>query len=346
MSGNCYQIVPAIEKTFYASSGPQNDGDILTINPQNGSGLVLGQSLFPEVKGLAINPLNGIIYGLATVSGISEIVRVNSELGDSYELFPVNIPAIADIAFDTLGVFYGIGVNGELYKIDLTNGDVTFVVDAVGSYSGITFNPHTNELWATSRSFLPPNKDAVFKVNILTGDTTIVGHTGLNKLTNDLIFDENLNLYGIIGSSSELNDFISINPDNGIGTIIGSIGMTDILGLAYIGSVPTSLEFNDQNYPMKFSLLQNYPNPFNPTTRIEFSLPIESDVSLVIYNILGQQVVSLIDDQMVAGNHSISWNANDAAGNKLTSGIYLYKLNASGIDGRDFQATKKMILLK
>ena len=70
---------------------------------------------------MAINPLSGIIYGLAAPSGSTEIIRVNSEFGDSYSLFPVNIPSIADIAFDTLGTFYGIGVNGELYTIDLSN---------------------------------------------------------------------------------------------------------------------------------------------------------------------------------------------------------------------------------
>jgi hypothetical protein len=347
LNGNCYQIVPAIEKTIYASSGLQNDGNIVTINPQTGAGSIIGQSLFPEVKGLAINPLSGIMYGLAAPSGSTEIIRVNSEFGDSYSLFPVNIPSIADIAFDTLGIFYGIGVNGELYTIDLSNGDVTFVIDAVGNYSGITFHPQTNELWATSRSFLPPNKDAVFKVNILTGDTIIIGHTGLNKLTNDLVFDENQNLYGVIGSESELNDFVGINPNNGTGTIIGSVGFKNILGLAYAETGVTSVEGeNDVTIPLDYTLKQNYPNPFNPTTKIEFSLPRESNVKLIVYNILGQEVIRLVDNQMSAGNHSIIWNANDAGGNQLTSGIYLYKLIASGINDNEFQDTKKMILLK
>jgi len=346
LTGNCYQIVPASEKTIYASSGPQNDGNIITINPSTGSGSILGESLFPEVNGLAINPLNGIMYGLVAPSGSSEIVRVNSEFGNSYSLFSVNIPAIADIAFDTLGTFYGIGVNGELYEIDLSNGDVTFVVDAEGNYSGITFNQQTNELWATSRSILPPNKDAVFKVNILTGDTTIIGHTGLNKVTNDLVFDENLNLYGVVGTTSELNDFISINPNDGTGTIIGSVGMKAILGLAYIGSSPTSVEYDGEDYPMDYALLQNYPNPFNPNTRIDFSLPMESSVKLVIYNILGQEVVRLVENEMTSGNHSFTWSAEDATGKQLTSGIYLYKLSATGIDGSEFNETKKMILLK
>jgi len=67
-----------------------------------------------------------------------------------------------------------------------------------------------------------------------------------------------------------------------------------------------------QNFiPETFSLKQNYPNPFNPTTSIEFSLPVAADVQLVIYNILGQQVASLINDQRSAGSNSVLWNAND-----------------------------------
>jgi hypothetical protein len=151
----------------------------------------------------------------------------------------------------------------------------------------------------------------------------------------------------VIGSATEMNDFVSINPSNGVGTIIGSLGMQNILGLAYTESSPTSVEDEiDNNIPTEYALYQNYPNPFNPTTRIDFSLPAESNVKLVIYNILGQEIIQLVNNQMSAGNHSVTWNADDAGGNQLTSGIYLYKLTTSGVNGGEFQDIKKMILLK
>ena len=337
LSGNCYRIVQAVEKTIYASSGSQNEGKIVTIDPATGSGSIIGQSLFSEVKGLAIHPTSGIIYGVESTSGFTEIIRVNSELGDAYKLFNVNIPAVADIAFDTSGTFYGIGVNGELYTIDLTTGDVTFVVDAVGSYSGITFHPQTNELWATSRAFVLPNKDAVFKVNLATGDTTIIGHTGLGKITNDLIFDENLNLFGVIGSASELNDFISINPSNGVGTIIGSVGMQNILGLSYTESSPTSVESGTgRDIPAEYTLFQNYPNPFNPSTNIGFRISDHGYVSIKVFDILGNEVASLVDEEKEPGVYEVQFDASN-----LSSGIYYYKL-VSG----NFIETKKMVLIK
>ncbi|MCK5051259.1 MAG: T9SS type A sorting domain-containing protein [Candidatus Cloacimonetes bacterium] len=89
-------------------------------------------------------------------------------------------------------------------------------------------------------------------------------------------------------------------------------------------------------------LLTNYPNPFNPTTTISFSIHEESEVELSIYNIKGQKIKSLLNDQLTAGEHSIVWNGEDFTGKKASSGIYFYKLNVNG----KTEAVKKCLLLK
>jgi hypothetical protein len=88
--------------------------------------------------------------------------------------------------------------------------------------------------------------------------------------------------------------------------------------------------------PESFSLSQNYPNPFNPSTTISFSLPAASDVSLKIFNVLGQEVTTLIDGPMDAGEHSVQFDAAN-----LASGIYFYRINAGS-----FMDTRKMVLTK
>ncbi|HEX9251169.1 MAG TPA: T9SS type A sorting domain-containing protein, partial [Ignavibacteriaceae bacterium] len=88
--------------------------------------------------------------------------------------------------------------------------------------------------------------------------------------------------------------------------------------------------------PDNFSLNQNYPNPFNPSTTIEFQLPKESFVSLKVYNILGVEIATLVNEQRQAGVHKINF---DASG--LTSGLYIYKITSGG-----FEQTRKMMLLK
>jgi hypothetical protein len=87
----------------------------------------------------------------------------------------------------------------------------------------------------------------------------------------------------------------------------------------------------------EYQLLQNYPNPFNPSTTIKFRVPETSKISLRVYNILGQLVTTLVDNQVVGvGEHTVNWDASN-----LSSGIYFYELRA---DNR--VQTKKMMLLK
>ncbi|MCP4705016.1 MAG: T9SS type A sorting domain-containing protein [candidate division Zixibacteria bacterium] len=108
-----------------------------------------------------------------------------------------------------------------------------------------------------------------------------------------------------------------------------------LLGTASDQSTALPLD-NNNSLPNSFELHANYPNPFNPTTRIDFSLPIRSDVTLKIFNIRGRLVSVLVDKKLEAGVHSFDWDSKDAA-----SGIYFYRLQAD-----DYSATKKMLLLK
>ena len=107
------------------------------------------------------------------------------------------------------------------------------------------------------------------------------------------------------------------------------------------GSYSFSSEVSVDINPVTYSLEQNYPNPFNPSTMINFNLRVDSKVSLKVFNVLGQEVARLINGQMTAGNHQVDFNAS-----KLNSGVYLYRLEATGIDGSTFSAVKKMMLTK
>ncbi|MEE9573640.1 MAG: T9SS type A sorting domain-containing protein [Candidatus Neomarinimicrobiota bacterium] len=93
--------------------------------------------------------------------------------------------------------------------------------------------------------------------------------------------------------------------------------------------------------PGQFTLFQNYPNPFNPSTSIKFSLPVDSNVKLKLFNMLGQEVGELLNSEISAGIHHIDFNASS-----LSSGTYFYVLEANGNNGSNFNATKKMILLR
>src|SRR5690606_32019587 len=93
--------------------------------------------------------------------------------------------------------------------------------------------------------------------------------------------------------------------------------------------------------PLNYSLSQNFPNPFNPSTTIEFSLKQRSDVTIKIYNMLGQEVRTLFANQLESGNHKVIWDGMNNQGIMMSSGTYIYKM----ISG-DFVQSKKMLLLK
>ncbi len=94
--------------------------------------------------------------------------------------------------------------------------------------------------------------------------------------------------------------------------------------------------------PVDFELSQNYPNPFNPSTTIRYAVPVESNVSISIFNLLGQEITTLVNDVQLSGYHEVEFNAAD-----LSSGVYLYRINAVSTTGsKEFSSTKKLILLK
>jgi hypothetical protein len=100
---------------------------------------------------------------------------------------------------------------------------------------------------------------------------------------------------------------------------------------------------NNPVIPKEFGLSQNYPNPFNPSTKIIYEIPKQSHVKLVVYDILGKEVSTLVDKQTNAGSYEVQWNAS-----QMPSGIYFYKITvrqAGSLTG-DFVSIKKMILVK
>lgn len=108
-----------------------------------------------------------------------------------------------------------------------------------------------------------------------------------------------------------------------------------------IEGVAFNLGTNTESAPDKFNLYANYPNPFNPSTTISYSLISDRKVSLKIYDMLGKEIKTLVDDEKKAGAYTVNWLGDDNSGNKVSSGIYLYKLTAG-----EYVSVRKMIMQK
>lgn len=97
----------------------------------------------------------------------------------------------------------------------------------------------------------------------------------------------------------------------------------------------------EESIPNQFSLAQNYPNPFNPTTVINYQLPVNSQVQLIIYDLAGRIVKTLVSEHQSAGHHNVTWDATDDYDRRVASGVYLYLIRAG-----DFTSQRKLILMK
>jgi hypothetical protein len=141
-----------------------------------------------------------------------------------------------------------------------------------------------------------------------------------------------------IGGNDSANKLYKLRSTLGE-TLTGSVSNTvnrSKVGFWYLTKdVLTGIE-NDNNIPKVFSLSQNYPNPFNPSTTIEFQLPKRVYATLILYDIIGQEVVRILEKELDTGNYKIHFNAFN-----LSSGVYIYRLVAG-----DFISTKKLQLIK
>ncbi len=141
------------------------------------------------------------------------------------------------------------------------------------------------------------------------------------------------NRIGRFTFSGDLSEGVTLS--NKVDTA-GKVVNADALRIISFDSVFVSVESPETPVPVQFTLKQNYPNPFNPSTIISFTLPKESDITLVVYDIMGREVKMIEKGYRSAGSHQIEFN-----GESLTSGVYFYRLTAG-----EFTETRKMMLVK
>ncbi len=258
--------------------------------------------------------------------------------------------------------FYGFGVSSGTTAAPIrfyltTNGGTSWLLRTTalvnGTFTnGIAFSDDKNTGVVISSTSLPTiarttNAGATF-TNISTGVSATAG-TQMKWLRNSntvysaattgasgcIIKSTNGGLNWVTQTTNSLNNLSSLDFYQFGNVVYGyAVGLDG--SVVKIVETITGVENPSTNLPSQYSLEQNYPNPFNPTTNINFSLPKASDVSLKVYDALGNEVMSLVNEFKNAGTHSVIVNASN-----LTSGIYFYKLQAG-----EFVSTKKLTLIK
>ena len=139
------------------------------------------------------------------------------------------------------------------------------------------------------------------------------------------------------GTTSGINNYSYIDENQTAGNYQYRLKQIDFNGITFYSNI---IEVNF-NIPVEFILNQNFPNPFNPATNINFNLPVDSYVTLKVFNILGQEVETLLNKNINAGAYNVIFNTSG-----FNSGVYLYELDAKGVNGINYTSVRKMILTK
>ncbi len=231
-------------------------------------------------------------------------------------------------------MLYGCGKYGlssptdpALFKIDLTTKKVTTFGPAVSYFdmfqcviNNVAINGSTLYMIGTFDTVGGVSRSGIASIDLSTGAVK-PWSPSINGTVSAVTIDSNRKSVYIGGGFSTINDepasFLAAYTDVSIGE-------------------PTTINESPEQQPSSFILSQNYPNPFNPTTTISYSIPTNNYVTLKVFNILGQEVALLVNENLAAGKYTVTFNAGN-----LTSGVYLYRVEAGS-----FRSVKKMLLIK
>ncbi len=240
------------------------------------------------------------------------------------------------------GVMYITHDGGDNW-VSASTGSSNYQVYIVDTMT--VFAAQGNGLWKLNSPYFTPVELSSFIVNIIDGKT-LLEWTTASELNNqgfdiEISYDnQSYNKIGYVpgfGTSAELHNY-SFNVEQKL----SEKNYFRLKQIDFDGTYEYSpvVELNSIS-PSEFYLEQNHPNPFNPSTSIQFSLPVESNVKILLFNMLGEKIKEITAQQFSAGKHTIEFFAGD-----LSSGTYLYQIKAEGSNGTEFSKTMKMILLK
>jgi len=315
-------------------AGTLNNGVYLSTN----NGTTWNQTTLNNqtVRSLTVNGNN--IFAGATNPATGVYLSTNN--GATWAQTSLNSLNVYSLAVNGNNIFAGTAGSGVFLSVD--NG-TTWTQTSIGSLNVFSLAVNGNNIFAGT----------VYNgVYLSTNNGTIWTQTSLNNrdvyslaINGDNIFAGTYSGFGVYVSNNNGNSWTQRNE----GLINANVrGLSILNNYIFAGAVSngvyrrplneliTGIPAISNEVPNKFSLSQNYPNPFNPTTKISFDIPKQGFVSLKVFDVLGREMETLVNQQMNAGTYSMDFN-----GSKIVSGVYFYRLQSS-----EFTDVKKLVLIK
>jgi hypothetical protein len=299
---------------------------------------------FPLNTGKTATIINSVALGIYGPLGSFVVQQTNSWLGS------FNVTNEDFISIDTSGVRGERKADGSLPDVNFMHlASGSDLIDA-GTDVGLPYYDNAPDLGAFESGIAVPVELISFSASV-SGNLILLKWMTATELNNygfeiqkkyDNTVFRTIGFVTGAGTTSETKEYQFADKN-----ILEGINNYRLKQVDFDGSFSYSDELLvNYNIPNEFSLSQNYPNPFNPTTNLEFQIPTSGLVSLKVFDVLGNEVATLVDEEKPAGRYTLEFSAKGGSasgrnGSGLTSGIYLYQLRAG-----DHIITRKMILLK
>ncbi len=263
-----------------------------------------------DVHGIAILPSQEIIAG-CSIRPPQEAFR-STDYGDSWQEYSWGFTSLI---CNSTGLLFAVAGSKSMWTLIGSN----YIFRSINN--GATWDSVYNCIWDSvydNRIYdiVTDNNDQVFAI----GSPGIVTST------------DNGNSWDTLNAGLTTNDVSAIAKNSEGEIFVGTPGGVYIC----VKKTPTGVINNKEILPNNFMLSQNYPNPFNPTTTIKYQIPELSFVKIKVYDVLGNEISTLLNEEKHTGTYELTWNAE-----QLPSGVYFYRLQAG-----DFVQTRKMVLLK
>ena len=288
-----------------------------------------------QANGLYIGPFGNVSSNVLVIGTIGRKDASRAETGIAVKSLTLSEGATLDVNTVTLGNGGTLAGSGGA-DIDIVNNGTISPGDSAGHLAVFTVSGDYSQ-----------TADGILEIELGESNSDMLEVDGAVNLdgTLHIILDQGYTPeFGdefIVGSGAAINGtFASIEKPAGVEIAVDYPGGNTVRVIIQ-STTDVTIEEAESGLPGKFALSQNYPNPFNPSTQIDFAIIERNPVNLTIYDILGREVIRLVDKTMPAGSYKVTWDGRNNAGERISSGIYLYRLKAG-----DDEAVAKMILIK
>ncbi len=338
----------------------KGNGDIISVprlNPGNLSFFNTGAA--SSMRGITI--VGNTLWGAGTANNSPNQYLYSFDLntGNRIKAFYIATGVfINDVTADASGFIYVSDANNnKIYKVNPDDGSYSDLL--ISGTNGLLFDEANNRLLYTDDT--PQTGSQISALDIATNVSTPLIANPNFKWLDGLTVDHLGNYYVSSWSTNEVYRYDSNFTSSVVASTghngVNHNGPADIFydqvnnvfavpnftanTVDFIPFAQLSATEEGTSIPSEFQLHQNFPNPFNPNTTIFYDVSKESNVKVTVFDLLGREVVTLVDQVEPAGSRSISWDGRDYTGNLVNAGVYIYQIEADA-----FIQTKKMVLLK